>query len=103
MRKVLRVGKDVKARRSRVKELMDLILSALEMDMKLQLIQELIALGLMHVAEVLTEEGRKVLLGFIQAGTENASVCKDFLNNLPLIEVSTEKKVCSALWMVAKG
>ena len=56
MRKVLRVGKDVKARRSRVKELMDLRLSALEMDMKLQLIQELIPLGLMHVAEVLTEE-----------------------------------------------
>jgi len=42
MRKVLRVGKDVKARRSRVKELMDLRLSALEMDVELQLIQELI-------------------------------------------------------------
>jgi hypothetical protein len=56
MRKVLRVGKDVKAKRSRVKELMDLRLSALEMDMKLQLIQELIPLGLMHIAEVLTEE-----------------------------------------------
>ena len=27
-------------------------------------------------------EGRKVPLGFIQAGTENASVCKDFLNSL---------------------
>jgi len=56
MRKVLRVGKDVKARRSRVKELMDLRLSALDMDMRLQLIQELIPLGLVHVAEVLTQE-----------------------------------------------
>ncbi len=56
MRKILRVGKDVKARRSRIRELMDLKLSALEMDMKLQLIQELIPLGLMHVAEVLTEK-----------------------------------------------
>lgn len=56
MRKVLRVGKDVKARRSRVKELMDLRLSALEMDMRLQLIQELIPLGLMHIGEILKEE-----------------------------------------------
>ncbi len=36
----------------------------------------------MIIALGVTEEGRKVLLGFIQAGTENASVCKDFLNNL---------------------
>ena len=56
MRKILRVGKDVKARRSRVRELMNLKLSALEMDIKLQLIQELIPLGLMHVGEILTEE-----------------------------------------------
>jgi len=35
MRKVLRVGKNVKERRSRAKELMNLRLSALEMDMKL--------------------------------------------------------------------
>jgi len=56
MRKVLRVGKDVKARRIRVRELMNLKLSDLEMDIKLQLIQELIPLGLMHVGELLTEE-----------------------------------------------
>ena len=55
MRKVLRVGKDVKARRARVKELMKLKIGKLEMDVRLQLIQELIPLGLMHVAEVLTE------------------------------------------------
>ena len=56
MKKVLRVGKDVKAKRSRVKELMDLKLSAVEMDIKLQLIQELIPLGLMHIGEILNEE-----------------------------------------------
>ncbi len=56
MRKILRVGKDVKAKRSRVRELMNLKLSSLELDIKLQLIQELIPLGLMHIGEILTEE-----------------------------------------------
>jgi len=56
MRKILQVGKDVKARRSRVRELMNLKLSSLELDIKLQLIQELIPLGLMHIGEILTEE-----------------------------------------------
>jgi putative transposase len=56
MKKLLRVGKDVKARRARVKELMDLNLSTLERDLKLQLIQELIPLGLIHVGELLSEE-----------------------------------------------
>jgi len=37
---------------------MDLKLSALEMDIKLQLVQELIPLGLVHIGEVLTEEVR---------------------------------------------
>ena len=62
MRRVLRVGKDVKGRRARVKELMGLNLSDLEVDIKLQLIRELIPLGLMHVGEVLKEEVR-VLAG----------------------------------------
>ena len=56
MRKLLRVGRDVKARRSRVKESMDLKLSALEMDTKLQLVQELIPLGFIHIGEILKEE-----------------------------------------------
>jgi putative transposase len=56
MRKLLRVGKDVKARRARVKELMKLNIDTLETDVKLQLIQELIPLGLLHVRELLTEE-----------------------------------------------
>ncbi len=56
MRKVLRVGNDVKVRRARLKELMKLKIGELEMDLKLQLIQELIPLGLMHVGEILTQE-----------------------------------------------
>ena len=38
MRRLLRVGKDVKIRSVRVKELMALSLSDLEMDIKLQLV-----------------------------------------------------------------
>jgi hypothetical protein len=56
MRKVLRAGKDVKARRARVKESMKLNRDTLETDLKLQLIQELIPLGLLHGGELLTEE-----------------------------------------------
>jgi len=36
----------------------------------------------MIIALGVTGEGKKVLLGFIQAGAENASVCKEFLNGL---------------------
>ncbi len=36
----------------------------------------------MIVALGVTVEGKKVMLGLIQAATENASVCKDFLNGL---------------------
>ena len=36
----------------------------------------------MIVALGVTVEGKKVMLGFIQAATENASVCKNFLNGL---------------------
>ena len=38
----------------------------------------------MIIALGVTIEGRKVLLGFIQAGTENASVCRKF--HLSLLE-----------------
>lgn len=56
MRKLFLVGKDVKARRSRIKELIGLPFRELKADIKLQLIQELIPLGLMHIGELLTEE-----------------------------------------------
>jgi hypothetical protein len=44
MRKLLRVVKDVKARRARVKELMKVSIDNLDLDLKLQLTQELIPL-----------------------------------------------------------
>ena len=50
--------KDVKGKRARVKELMNLNLTEPKRDTKLSLIQELIPLGLMHVGEVLSEEVR---------------------------------------------
>jgi transposase-like protein len=58
MRRVLQVKKDVKARRARVKELMGLNLHEVEKEIKLQLIQELIPLGLMHVRDILQDEVR---------------------------------------------
>lgn len=60
MKSVLEVGKDVKTRRARVKELLGKPFNMLEVDVKLQLIQELIPLGLMHVEEVLQEEVRSL-------------------------------------------
>jgi hypothetical protein len=44
--------------RSRVRELMNLKLSSLELDIKLHLIQELIPLGLMHIGEILIKRGK---------------------------------------------
>ena len=60
MKSVLEVGKDVKTRRARVKELSGKPFNLLEVDLKLQLIQELIPVGLMHVQEVLQEEVRSL-------------------------------------------
>lgn len=56
MKRVLQIGRDVKARRVKVKEYLSRPFNVLEMDVKLQLIQELIPLGLLHVKEVLEEE-----------------------------------------------
>jgi hypothetical protein len=42
MRNLLPGGKDVKARRARVKQVMDLRVSAVEPDIRVQLLQELI-------------------------------------------------------------
>jgi len=53
--KILREGKDIKERRATVKDLMGLNLRDLEMGIKLQLIQELIPLGLIHVRNILLD------------------------------------------------
>ncbi|UCG66184.1 MAG: hypothetical protein JSW12_03890 [Deltaproteobacteria bacterium] len=55
-KKLLRLGNDVKARRSRLKEFMSLKLTALEMDIKLYIIHELTPLGLIHIGEVFKQE-----------------------------------------------
>ncbi|MDD5434989.1 MAG: transposase [Nitrospira sp.] len=56
MKKVLQIGNEVKLKREQIKELMNLSLSDVEQDVKLQLIQDLIPLGLMHVGELLQQE-----------------------------------------------
>ena len=56
MKRILRISRDVKANRARIKDLQRLPFNELEMEVKLELIQELIPMGLMHVDEVLKEE-----------------------------------------------
>lgn len=56
MKKVLQMGKEVKLKREQIKEYMNLSVSDVEQEMRLQLIQELIPLGLMHVGEQLKQE-----------------------------------------------
>lgn len=60
MRKVLQRGTDVKAKRARVRELTTRACEALEVDTKLELIQALIPVGVLHVQEVLAEEVRRL-------------------------------------------
>jgi putative transposase len=47
----------------------------------------------MIIALGIAVEGKKVLLGFIQAGTENASVCREFLHSLLDRGLSIEERV----------
>ena len=58
MKRILRIGRDVKAKRARIKDLQKLPFNELEMDVKLELIQELIPVGLIYVGEILREEVR---------------------------------------------
>ena len=58
MKKILRIGRDVKVRRARVKEICEVPLKQMEVDLKAGLIQALIPIGLWHVKEVLEEEVR---------------------------------------------
>jgi uncharacterized membrane protein len=65
MKRVFEIGKDVKARkakarREKVKELMGIDLAETGTGLKLQLIQDLIPLALIHVGEVLKEEVRSL-------------------------------------------
>ena len=56
MKTILRIGRGVKIRRARVKEIYDLPLKTMDIDVKTELIQALIPLGLWHLKEVLEQE-----------------------------------------------
>ena len=53
MKRILRIGRGVKVRRARVREICELPLNAMDVDTKAELIQALIPIGLWHVKEVL--------------------------------------------------
>ena len=58
MKTILRIGRGVKVRRARVKEILDLPAKAMDVNGRAELIQALIPLGLWHVKEVLEQEVR---------------------------------------------
>jgi hypothetical protein len=60
MKKILRIGKSVKARRAGVKEICELPVNAMAVDVKAELIQALIPIGLWHVKELLQEEVKQI-------------------------------------------
>jgi len=60
MKRILRIGKGVKVRRAQVKEICELPRSAMTVDMKAELIQALIPIGLWHVKELLEEEVKQL-------------------------------------------
>jgi len=64
MKRILRIGRGVKVRRARVKEVCDLPLNVVDVGMKAELIQALIPIGLWYVKEVL-ERGLKIEPGLL--------------------------------------
>ena len=60
MKTILRIGRGVKVRRARVKEILDLPAKAMDVNGRAELIQALIPLGLWHVKEVLEQEVRSL-------------------------------------------
>lgn len=56
MKRILRIGRGVKVRLARVREICELPLNAMDVDTKAALIQALIPIGLWHVKEVLEQE-----------------------------------------------
>lgn len=60
MKKILRIGKGVKVRRARVNEICGLQLDTMDVDVKAELIQALIPIGLWHVKKLLEEEVKQL-------------------------------------------
>jgi hypothetical protein len=56
MKKILRIEKGVKVRRARVNHICELPLETMDVDVKAELIQMLILIGLLHVKKLLEEE-----------------------------------------------
>jgi putative transposase len=83
MRKILRIEKGVKVRRARVNEICELPLETMDVDVKAELIQMLIPIGLLHVKKLLEEEVRQIageryqrggLSGYDRWGKQGGSV-----------------------------
>jgi len=83
MRKILRIDRGVKVRKARVKEICKLSVEAMALDVKVEMIQALIPLGLRYVEEVLEQEvkqlageryGRNGLSGHDRWGEQGGSV-----------------------------
>jgi len=83
MRKVSEFGKDVKARRAKAEEVLGESFGELSIDTKLELIQQLIPLGLLAVEDVLQQEvealaggkyKREGLPGHVRWGSQRGSV-----------------------------
>ena len=60
MKTILRIGRGVKVRRARVKEILDLPGKVMDVNGRAELIQALIPLGLWHVKEILEQEVRSL-------------------------------------------
>lgn len=60
MRKILRIGRGVKVRRARVKEICELPVDAMGLDVKVEMIQALIPIGLRYVKEILEQEVKQL-------------------------------------------
>lgn len=83
MRKILRIERGVKVRRARVKEMCELPVDAMGLDVKVEMIQALIPIGLRYVEEVLEQEVKQLageryqrngLLGHDRWGEQGGSV-----------------------------
>jgi hypothetical protein len=88
MRRILRIGKSVKARRARVKEICELPVNAMGVDLKAELIEALIPIGLWRVKELLEEEVKQIagerykrsgLAEYDRWGKQGGSVYKECL------------------------
>ena len=84
MKKILRIGKGIKVRRARVNAICEVPLDTMDVDVKAELIQMLIPIGLLHVKKLLEEEVRQFagerykrdgFPGYDRWGKQGGSIC----------------------------